>query len=176
MRYLVILTIVFTFSLVGCSGDSESNQESENSNIDNSLVENSNYSGSFSGSIFLRYENFDEMLKCEYCNFVEGKVISISSFNNYVDKVFIEIINSGFADKSEIINISVGKGDTGMIRGGTYVLNLFYEPTNDYYSLSQGQDSIFRIVDGFVTLPERFINEDLPLEVEEFLSIISINN
>lgn len=120
--------------------------------------------------------SFEEMLNCDYCGFVQGRVISISNYNIFVDKVYLEVILSEFSDESEIINISVESGSRSMDVGGMYILNLIYTESHDYYSLSQVNDGIFSLVSNTVIIPDGFVNDDIPTELQEFLKYVSLSD
>ena len=198
MKKVCALLIVMSFILTGCKSDSESikKSESDTSNdiniiektedevvvIDGGEIESPDGpvfvdDGTCSGHGYygIRYEKFEEMLNCEHCVFVEGKVVSRSDYSMFVDKIYVEVFKTESEDDSEIINISIGCNERYIYVGQNYIFNLLYNLEYDYYSLSQGPDSVFNIRNGFITSPDRFSDEDLPTDADEFRNYISID-
>ena len=70
----LVIVILITITLSGCSTSKELshdlNKEDEN---ERNIYEETEeiLSGSFSGSILIRFESIKEMIECKFCGFVE---------------------------------------------------------------------------------------------------------
>lgn len=181
MKYILLL--LFTMSLTGCVASTVSDIDYEKLIDDEyGTIEDVNidyvFEGLSSDADFisvLRFEVFEDMINCDSCGFVEGKVISIRENNMFTNNVFVEISTNEFDDQREIIRISILKNEKQLVIGGNYILNLSYVSGADYYFLSQGQDSVFRIFNEIIVIPERYIDANIPTILDEFLSFILID-
>lgn len=105
------------------------------------------------------YENFAEMMNCEYSEFVYGKVVEKRERNTFSRYLYIEIYQTGFNEQRQIIRLAEMHEDVFASVGGTYVFNLIYQEDYDEYAYSQQSESVFWVHSGEINIPDLFYDD-----------------
>jgi len=178
----ILFILLFLFLLCSCNVKDDTSYRDKYFNNDINEEDIKQIDGEFINGAFhfeidyvQRYYTFDEMQKDKNAQFVYGRIITVSDMNGMIQNYEFEVINSNCIES--FINILTPKDANLLKINNIYVIHIIYNKEYNYYSLTQGKDSVFILKNGKFEISDNLKStlDDKSLLFDQFLNIIFSN-